>query len=595
MVQIRRLHVSGRNGTYSDDLVALGLADLLYELLGRVSVTITRKGDGFLITLPRPLDTDSMPVDAGPYEYIRFDDKDKAAPPTHISYQELREQEKIYQAYEKSLQKPKRGAPGAGAAVAMLAAEPENAPARPRSDLGLFKAFNSMRKGSSSYQDIWRAWMALSSEDRRRILTARLVRLSDDLGDEVHVEEPPTIEGLVKTVRALQFYDPLIGKGASRPKPNGASPASYDSGRIDWFEEFLKYRGMHVGMAAYSTGKGGTDTRVLVLSPQDVPVDIVNEVRRDLLQAPVFGNVQSEIKAVIATTRSLISHSDVRNPGSTGPVVAFARRTPAQIIAGLDTAYFLSLGSAAAVMNTSTIGLPGWFAIENTDDADAWLDLLREFERTLYPTLREDRSEHVPILQAMLACLSSGSLPSALQFFGLYATVQLRSEPTPPRFSTLLLRRIFAPMPTSNGPLKPIVESNGFQSVARAIRQATVTEMFFKSRNQQDYEIRYGLAQEWRRKARVRDDFVAELTTFLADFEYEAARKQEQMKEKPYRRRSRPTQEDLQQVIELIDIHGSELICGLLLAFGFARDPRVDDDAGQGSTGTAQTSSNQGA
>ena len=579
-MQIRTLYLSGRNGTYGDDLVAAGLTDLLAELSG-AEASVARRGDGFVITLTRPLNTDTMPVDAFPYEYIRFDDKDKNPPRTHFSYQQEREREKVYQAFQRSLQKPKKAKKGSGVAVAVAAALDEDAPLKPRSDLGLFKALNSMRTGSSSYQDIWRAWMALSSEERRRTLTARLARLADDLGDVVEIDEPEAAGELAKAVRALQFYDPLVGKGPSRTKPNGATPASYDSGRVDWFEEFLKYRGMHVAMAAYSTGKGGSDTRVLVLSPQDVPVGIVRAVRRDLLEAPVFGNVQSEIKAIIATTRSLINHSDVRNPGSRAPVVRFARRTPSEIVAGLNTAYFLSLGSAAAVMNASFIGLPGWFPIIDGDDAQAWLDLLREFERTLYPALREDRSEHVPILQSMLTCLSSGSLTSALEFFGRYATVQLQTDPRPPRFSTTLLRRIFAPMATSDGPLKPIVESTGFQAVARAIRQATVTEMYFKSKDQQEYDIRYGLAQEWRRKARVRNDFVAELTTFLADFEYETARKQEQMKEQRYRRRARPTQEHLQEVIGLIDTYGSELICGLLLAFGFARDPRTDDDAGQ--------------
>jgi hypothetical protein len=577
-VLIRTLHVPGRNGTYSDDLVTVGLADLL-AVMTNDRVVISRHGDGFVIKMTRPLDTETMNVDADPYDYIRFDDRDSDPPIKYFSYQQEREREKVYQAYLKSLQRPKRTTKGRGIAVAAAASQPESAPTKPRADLGLFKALNSMRKGSSSYQDVWRAWMGLSSLDRRRVLTARLTKLADDLGDDVDVSEPETATALAGAVRALQFYDPLVGKGPGRPKPDGASPASYDAKRVDWFEEFLKYRGMHVAMLAYSTGKNGADTRVMVLSPRDVPVGIVSVIRRDLLEAPIFGNVHSEIKAVIATTRSLINHSDVRNPGSGAPVVAFARRTPSQIIAGLNTAYFLSLGSAAAVMNASFIGLPGWFPIETGDDAQAWLDLLREFERALYPALREDRSEHVPILQAMLTCLSSGSLPAALEFFGRYATVQLQKDPIPPRFSVPLLRRIFAPMATSNGPLKPIVESEGFQAVARTIRQATVTEMYLKSKDLDEYEIKYGLAQEWRRKARVRDDFVVELTTFLADFEYETARKQEQMKGKEYRRRARPTQENIQEVIGLIDTHGSELICGLLLAFGFARDPHAKDDA----------------
>lgn len=575
---IRELYVSGKNGTYSDDLVAVGLADLLASLTGGANVTVRRRGDGFSLKLAQPLNTDLMMVDANPYDYIRFDEKKDKDPPTlYIDYQEEKEKDKRYQAYQKSLQRPKRGQKTIGTAVAVAAAQADNAPVPPRADLSLLKAMNSMRKGSTSYQDLWRGWMALASEERRQVLTARLVRMATDLGDTVDVVEPESAQKLADTVRALQFFDPLVGKGPSRPKPDGAPPASYRADRVDWFEEFLKYRGMHVAMAAYSTGKGGSDTRSLVMAPQDVPVEIIREVRRELLSASIFGNVQSEIRAVVATVRALVNRSDSLNPGNQGPVVRFGRRSPSQVIAGLNTAYFLSLGSAAAVMNVSFIGLPGWFAISDADDAQAWLELLREFERTLYPTLREDRSEHVPILQAMLACLSSGSLGSALEFFGLYATIQLQPDFAPPRFSIPTLRRIFAPMAVSEGLLQPIIESPGFQAVTRAIRQATVSEMFSKSRDQQEYDIHYGLAQEWRRKARVRNDFVNELTAFLADYEYETARKQEQKKGQTYRRRARPTVEDLQQVVALIDTYGSELICGLLLAFGFARDPRSDD------------------
>jgi hypothetical protein len=90
-------------------------------------------------------------------------------------------------------------------------------------------------------------------------------------------------------------------------------------------------------------------------------------------------------------------------------------------------------------------------------------------------------------------------------------------------------------------------------------------------------------------------DFVAELTAFIADFEYEAARKQEQMQGRTFRRRARPTQEDLREVIGLIDDYGSELICGLLLAFGFARDPRADDGTSRTDTASVDPTLEEGA
>lgn len=416
--------------------------------------------------------------------------------------------------------------------------------------------------------------MGLPSARRREILTERLAACAVDLGDDVEVRAPAP--ELITAVRALQFFDPVVGKGASRAKPNGATPASYDSARLDWFEEFLKYRAMHVGMVAYSTGAGGADTRAFVLAPDNIPVRVLANVRQNLLDAPVFGSIQTEIRAVIATTQVLVEKSEFLRLDDDSPFVLFDNRTPAEVLAGLSTAFFLSLGSASAVMNVSFIGLPGWFPVASIADAEAWLALMEEFRRSTN-SLPEDRSEHVPVLQAMLRCLSSGSLEAAINFLSLYATVQLHADRTHPRFSARHLERIFAPMTTTDGSLATIISSEGFRAVARAIRRATVTEMFHKSKNQQEYEIRYGLAQEWRRAARVRNDFVNELTKFLSDYEYETARKQEQA-DRVRRRRSRPTTAEIEEVIGLVDRFGSELVCGLLLAFWFAREPAERDD-----------------
>lgn len=145
-----------------------------------------------------------------------------------------------------------------------------------------------------------------------------------------------------------------------------------------------------------------------------------------------------------------------------------------------------------------------------------------------------------------------------------------------------------------DGKLSQIVEeSSGFNSVAAAIRRTTVYAQLYKG-EKNAFEIRYGLAQEWKRRAKFKNDFVIALCDFVNSYNAENARYIEKLKEKLKKSsREKPrgkapfiSQEDLKEVIRLIDEHGSELICMLLLAFGYAsagkkaQDVEGEPDAG---------------
>lgn len=128
---------------------------------------------------------------------------------------------------------------------------------------------------------------------------------------------------------------------------------------------------------------------------------------------------------------------------------------------------------------------------------------------------------------------------------------------------------------------KDIVEDPGFRAVAGAIRQSTVTEQYHKSKGNQVFEIEYGLFQDFKRKARFPEQFVGALSEFVNSYNAQNARREEQLKGKGGRRRSRLTVSDLDRVIELIDKHGSESVAMLLIAYGSARDPRAPDEAAE--------------
>jgi len=242
-------------------------------------------------------------------------------------------------------------------------------------------------------------------------------------------------------------------------------------------------------------------------------------------------------------------------------------RPPRAIISGIFSAYFKNLGNASAVMNVSFLGLPGWFAVKDRAGAEAWLSILGEHEDCLR-SLDEEHSDDVAILLVYRDFISSGRLEDLLEFFARYATHLMRrkaqgewAEP----FTTINLGRLFE----MGYDLGPIVNNPGFQAIARAIRKSTINLQIRKAmKDKPPFEIRYGLAQDWKRKARYPEQFIAGLCDFVQQYNAENVRNRELERET----RELITTKELDELIGLIHKYGSELVGMLLLAYGYARD-----------------------
>lgn len=140
----------------------------------------------------------------------------------------------------------------------------------------------------------------------------------------------------------------------------------------------------------------------------------------------------------------------------------------------------------------------------------------------------------------------------------------------------------------SEGPdLHKIIQAEGFQNIAYAIRQATITAQYRKSHKDKfsvRYDVRYGLGQQLARKANYRNEFVAELTDFLRLYNAENSQQLEDLSKRhgenipePIRRLLRRSVKttDIDEIISLIDEYkDSRLICNMLVAYGYAREPR---------------------
>lgn len=551
---IKELRIPKTTQSYADTLVAVGVAKILSWWPHNCQPTLYDEGHHYRIILKNPLDTEfavDEPLTPG-YPYIRFKAKDEAHPLIGkvIDYEAAKLTDEVYHKFRDASRGRARKA----------ARDLEEQPPEPRSDIQLLKDFNSLRMSSPAYNNLC---IALAKEEN--LAAIFLNRLGRYLPDSPQMPFPNIAEPTLPASN-LQLFSPISGKGVHRPKPDGTGLGGLSDAMVDWFEEWMKYVSMHSIMTSH---RAGDDTKVLVLAPQEIGIYFLEEVREDLLRKQLWGNIRLEIMATIIAARTLIDRSEfIRDEG-----IPVKGRKPRDLISGIYSAHFKSLGTGKAIMNLSFLGLPGWFPINSKEDAVSWLEILHEHSECL-KTLDEDPKrqsgygEDIPLLMAYRDFIAGGGLWDFLRFsvgYGVHCMGRLVRKEWVRELTTVNLGRLFM----SYDGIKDIIENRGFRNIAAAIRKATVSAQYRKAiTGKQVFEIHYGLAQEWKRQMKFKQQFVTALMDFVQQYNMENARHAEQDKET----RARISTEDLDQVIHLIETKGSELVGMLLLAYGYAKD-----------------------
>jgi hypothetical protein len=218
-------------------------------------------------------------------------------------------------------------------------------------------------------------------------------------------------------------------------------------------------------------------------------------------------------------------------------------------------------------------------------------------------SLEEERSEGYQLLQHYRDFLSAHDFTAFFEFTAKYPNYLLNAlskehfwvKP----LSITNLRRLLM---NNQKELTPIIESEGFQNIARAIRQSTVSLQYQtiaakkQKKPKPPYDIRYGLGQELRRRANYPDEFIQALGDFLHSFNAENARAAENASTTELSgqsRRKSVREDDITQIVQLIDEHGPQTVCHLLLAFGYALVSRDDTPTNDTTTSTDTEKENE--
>jgi hypothetical protein len=573
-----KLYVDKQQPVFSSALVAWGLARLIQDLLEQLGleaqVILSNQGTCFCVATSANFDISEVPY-VRLLRQIRTAKQATGLADDAYDYEQFRRRERDYFSAIENLRKE-------GTSLAKLQSSDRRKQIeelKPRPEWQIITMVNQMG-ALSAYNEVaslWQSCVAVFPELLQIVIEAFATSPN-------HLEEAQKQWKLLQNQHALsgkmevtasQTVNPDQGKGANRPKADALTIHNLDS---FWLLEALKFAGCFEAAAHYVV-RGSKDRKTYVALPCKLELSthrkIFDEFRSQLWPATA---VKLDVLATLRYCHVFIEQwEDAQSTATFLP-------HPDDYISGFATAYYKDLGNAVATFNLAQLALPQW-APERLDDVTAarmlkeafkeYIDILSQFD--------ERFGEEESMLRAFREFLSSQdpAMRAFFDFTGSYAAYLMQRLIRQPQLQTRQLTTknleviVMSTDTTRSKPMSPIVQNEGFQNVAEAIRRSTVIPQRRKSKGDSLYEVRYGLADELRRHARYPNKFLQVLSDFAQSYNQEnvriSARENKQF-------RKDVTTDDLKQIITLMDEYDSTTVAHLLITFGYARDLKDRQD-----------------
>lgn len=604
---IRVFYTDNDTDSLADALKAAGVAEALRSWLRVLDLPMTPiiiedKGGYHQITLPVGLDEAAVERITSGFTVgraqvlVSSSQQEKAAKAGRrlngFDYERYRETRSAYFNAYLSRPKAEREALAASEAYAQIKT------LEPPLELSLYDYINQF-PAAVSYNPLveqWHSASEMAARSNMRFLLRAFLMSPNPLDAAVEAWEAETAgAGGKASATLLQIINPTTGKGANSPKTDTNVRATGLNGF--WLIEYLKFVGLFT-LGAPLVVRGSKDRKTYVLRPVKVELGVLdgvmNEFRKRVSKSTA---VKVDVVTTLLFTETLVKYmcEALRADGAsaaTSLLAMFGEAPPrvTDIARGFEVAFYKKVGSAFATMNLAAVNLPEWLdeeaRLDSVERAEAALEVLREHMgviRNIQTAKGDEGSDEYELLRRYRDFFSGRELEGFLDFaarYGDYLLAKMHRKQWAGQFTTEGLDFL---MKQARQTYAPIIENAGFRAIATAIRSATVRAQYASARERgYPYEVRYGLGQELLRAAAYPQEFLATLGAFVQSYNAENARIDERITKgslKTHRRASVRT-DDLDQVVRLIDAYNgnSELICKLLLAYGYARDGRASGE-----------------
>jgi len=462
-------------------------------------------------------------------------------------------------------------------------------PSTPHPDWDVFRAINpgALESYNKPIAEWWRGKEAFAE------LLAILLQMTAQTPNDVEGAEKAWAKvcktrnwDKPKDATANQLLNPTQGKGVNSEKMVWSAPNNIKS---FWLLEWLKTVGLFQSGITRNISKA-KDRKTYVLMPLHLGWGIHREVMKDFRQAMV-GNataIKLDIFAALRYTQAFLKRYEQARVVDK-EMELFGRR-PSDLVSGMQTAFYKSLGQSPAVMNIAAINLPRWVAPRSPDDLVHLNESLDE-HLSIVRNLDETRGEQFELLRFYRDFMSADDLTPFFEFTTAYSSFVMRQYERRKYvrpFTTTTLEVIFMNRDDSQHTFGAIVQDDGFKNIAYAIRHSTVVPQSRKGKGKKPVvDVRYGLGQQLTRKAAYPAEFLAEIAKFVHLYNAENAQLRENRRE-PFRKNVTTT--DIEALTALVDRFGSKVVCNMLVAYGYAREPyKVKPDETPADEGEVET------
>lgn len=575
------------SNTFADNLAAFGLAFVLNGIAdGRAKIFIEDNGAAFVVRCAPALREEwvaQCKFFAGAQFLVTLDRKTekkmvkgtKLAPATAlgaIDYENEKSNNRQFFDWIKALPAEQK----------KLAARGElDPPARPHEFWDVLRAINpGALQGYNGLLAEWQQGRDAFPELLRVVLQMTAQTPNDVEGAEKEWDKICKARGLEKpkAPKALQLWNPAQGKGVNSRIARWSNPGNVPA---SWLLEWLKVVGFYQAaitriVANPSDPRNAKDRKTYVLHPQYLEWGAHQTVMKDFRRAMVGSAtaIKLDVLAALRYTRAFLKHFEEAKGDD--QAFLFGKR-PSDLVSGMETAFYKSLGQSPAVMNIASINLPRWV---NPQAADlALLDAALEEHTAIVRGLDETRGEQFGLLGHYRDFLSGNDLNPFFEFTTAYSGFiisQRERKKFVRQFTTTNLEVMIVNSDTSQKTYATILQDDGFKNVAYAIRHSTVIPQGRKAKGKKPVvDIRYGLGQQLARKANYPDEFLAEIAAFLQAYNAENSQLRENKRE-PFRKNV--TTQDIEALTALIDEYGAKTVCNLLIAYGYAKTPYEKGD-----------------
>lgn len=243
-------------------------------------------------------------------------------------------------------------------------------------------------------------------------------------------------------------------------------------------------------------------------------------------------------------------------------------------INGLKNVYLVDMGQnhvIHVIKNIYDLNIPNWLLLTQDKEKDEFKLLFQEFIDLIQPI--NDKMEDIKLFQELYAFLTTEKTEHLLNYYYYHAVLvmqRLANNTKARNYTKRSVEFIMGKLENQSSiKYSGILNNQGFKNFAKAIRNSTLVPIYLNEKK----SVKFGLLQEIRRAALNKNTLLMRLSEFMANYNnengLEAFRQGKQ-------KRANLTTVDFEDIVRLIDDYDSKIIGNMLLAYGFAKDEKVD-------------------